>query len=319
MSAQPDPQYDDQPERRRPFSTLLSSLSPHSGDDRETAVGQETAVDQETTVGQETTGADEDFETAPRPTFTARAEVPDAAATEAPATAYDLDPVDDTTNEPVSGTVYEAESADEPLDDAVDDDDVPVVVTDEAVTEDVYDEPVDDVAATSAPVPPAPRANGEALPGFRRASTDGDSARAFPKHAAPDVVDEPVTGTVPVDPELDAPELDAPVPSATPATSASVVDEPLLSDAGDFRARWQQTQAGFVDDPRQAVGEAADLIEQTAQALVVAVRQRQRLLRESWDATPEAHGTDPASLSDTEQLRLMMQRYRALFNQLCRP
>ena len=309
MSAQPDPQYDDQPERRRPFSTLLSSLSQHSGDDREAP------LDQETVVGQETTGADEDFETAPRPTFTARADVPDAAATEAPATAYDLDPVEDTTNEPVSGTVYEAESADEPLDDAVDDDDVPVVVTDEAVTEeDVYDEPVDDVAATSAPVPPAPRANGEALPGFRRASTDGDSARAFPKHAAPDEVDEPVVGTVPV-----APEPVAPVPSATPATSASMVDEPLLSDAADFRVRWQQTQAGFVDDPRQAVGEAADLIEQTAQALVVAVRQRQRQLRESWDATPEAHGTDPASLSDTEQLRLMMQRYRALFNQLCRP
>jgi hypothetical protein len=175
-------------------------------------------------------------------------------------------------------------------------------VEDETVAEsgDVESEVVTDDPA--APVAPAPRPNGEAVPGFRRASTEGtptggNGSRAFPRHAV----------------------ASAPAASAMPGTSASVVDEPLLSDVAGFRTRWQQTQAGFVDDPRQAVGEAADLIEQAAQALVVAVRQRQRQLRESWDRTPEAHGTEPANVADTEQLRLMMQRYRALFNQLCRP
>jgi len=107
-------------------------------------------------------------------------------------------------------------------------------------------------------------------------------------------------------------------------TTAADLDEPLLSDATGLRARWQQAQAGFVDDPREAVGDAADLIEQAAQALVGALRQRQRQLRVMWesgpaDATAPADGASAARSEDTEHLRLMMQRYRALFNQLCRP
>jgi hypothetical protein len=101
-------------------------------------------------------------------------------------------------------------------------------------------------------------------------------------------------------------------------------DEPLLSDADGFRLRWQRAQAGFIDDPREAVGDAADLIEQTAQALVGALRQRQRELRVLWErglADDTALADDAAAVpgADTEHLRLMMQRYRALFNQLCRP
>ena len=130
----------------------------------------------------------------------------------------------------------------------------------------------------------------------------------------------------------------APLPPAPPALPddegtralprpAAVTDEPLLSDAAGLRARWQRVQASFVDDPQEAVGDAADLIEQTAQALVGALRQRQRQLRMMWERGPEdasADGEQAASAaapghSDTEHLRLMMQRYRALFNQLCRP
>jgi hypothetical protein len=106
--------------------------------------------------------------------------------------------------------------------------------------------------------------------------------------------------------------------AARPLTTAAGLDEPLLSDADGFRARWHRAQAGFIDDPREAVGDAADLIEQTAQALVGALRQRQRELRVLWERGP-AGDTAPADGADTEHLRLMMQRYRALFNQLCRP
>jgi hypothetical protein len=111
---------------------------------------------------------------------------------------------------------------------------------------------------------------------------------------------------------------------ARPLSTAAGLDEPLLADADGFRARWQRAQAGFIDDPKEAVGDAADLIEQTAQALVGALRQRQRELRVLWERglakdTAPADGTAAASGADTEHLRLMMQRYRALFNQLCRP
>jgi hypothetical protein len=102
------------------------------------------------------------------------------------------------------------------------------------------------------------------------------------------------------------------------------MDEPLLGDVAALRSRWQRVQAGFVDGPQEAVGDAADLIEQTAQALVGALRQRQRELRVMWergpadDSAPE-DSESAARASDTEHLRLMMQHYRALFNQLCRP
>ena len=113
-----------------------------------------------------------------------------------------------------------------------------------------------------------------------------------------------------------------------PLPTMAGLNEPLLSDAAGLRARWQQVQAGFVDDPQEAVGDAADLIEQTAQALVGALRQRQRQLRMAWDRGP-ANGADrvdgdpgtakAAGVPDTEHLRQLMKQYRALFNQLCRP
>jgi hypothetical protein len=109
---------------------------------------------------------------------------------------------------------------------------------------------------------------------------------------------------------------------------AAGLDEPLLNDAEGLRSRWQHVQASFVDDPQVAVGEAADLIEQTAQAMVGALRQRQRQLRVMWEGGP-AGDTGPAGNGltgggpaaphqDTEHLRQMMRHYRALFNQLAR-
>jgi hypothetical protein len=103
---------------------------------------------------------------------------------------------------------------------------------------------------------------------------------------------------------------------------------PLLGDTAQLRARWQRVQGDFVDDPRAAVTAADDLIGQTAETLVEALRLRQRQMRAAWqrgpaDSSPLAADGQPAAMapgaSDTEQLRLMMQRYRALFNELCRP
>jgi hypothetical protein len=129
----------------------------------------------------------------------------------------------------------------------------------------------------------------------------------------------------PVLPDQSAlPDQPVPDPERTlglPRPAAAPADGPLLSDAAGLRARWQRVQADFVDDPQEAVGNAADLIEQTAQALVGALRQRQRQLRIAWEGGPDPareDGESAARAPDTEHLRLMMQRYRALFNQLCR-
>ena len=112
-------------------------------------------------------------------------------------------------------------------------------------------------------------------------------------------------------------------PAAQPAAMLGTDHTaPLLSDMAELRTRWQRVQGDFVDDPQAAVSNAADLVDQTAEALVEAVRQRQRQLRAAWDGGA-ADGQSPAAtapvMPDTEGLRLMMQRYRALFNQLCQP
>jgi hypothetical protein len=123
-----------------------------------------------------------------------------------------------------------------------------------------------------------------------------------------------------------APVGDAVPASAVPAPRAAAFDEnaPLLGDSVTLRASWQQAAAEFVDDPRAAVAEAADLVEHTAQTLVGALQQRQRQLRGQWEdgTATGVNGSNAATdqagnTVDTEELRHLMQSYRALFNQLC--
>jgi hypothetical protein len=138
-------------------------------------------------------------------------------------------------------------------------------------------------------------------------------------------------------PVLDADEPTAPtgttadVPAQRPATGTTAgqpssalsagpmadLDQPLLTDT-EFQTQWQRVQAGFVDDPRVAVSEAADLVEQAGNALATALRERQTRLRALWD-NGEANGNGEAAAGgagNTEELRLMMRRYRGLFDQL---
>jgi hypothetical protein len=110
-------------------------------------------------------------------------------------------------------------------------------------------------------------------------------------------------------------------PAAGPETvqhQPDQADGALVADDARLRAGWQRVQAGFVDDPRQAVADAADLVEHTAQAFVGVLQQRQRRLRGIWDGDGRPDGA-AEQITDTEQLRLVMQRYRSLFDQLCRP
>ena len=102
-----------------------------------------------------------------------------------------------------------------------------------------------------------------------------------------------------------------------PETTATDLDQPLLSDTAELRARWQQVQAEFVDDPQEAVGDAASLIDQTTQTMIDALQVRQRQLRAMWENGGAANGGVAGNGSDTEHLRQMMRHYRTLFNQLC--
>jgi hypothetical protein len=133
------------------------------------------------------------------------------------------------------------------------------------------------------------------------------------------------TGDLAADTDLAQPNSQ-PRHAVQPGTSAfstgladDTLDGPLLADATQLQENWHQVQASFIDDPRSSVAEAAALVDHAAQALVGALQQRQRRLHESWDsASGETTDTDEESL-DTEQLRIAMRRYRALFTYICQP
>jgi hypothetical protein len=182
--------------------------------------------------------------------------------------------------------------------------------------------PTGPAAAPDYTAEPAPGPDHAAEP----AQGPDDSAPTEPDLVpAPDVVPPP--GIVPgpgLAPEAGLASADGGGMRPQPPRATPGLDEPLLVDAAGLHARWQRAQAGFVDDPREAVGDAADLIEQTAQAMIGALRQRQRELRVLWESGPSgdsapASGEFTGQGADTEHLRQMMMHYRALFNQLCRP
>lgn len=68
-----------------------------------------------------------------------------------------------------------------------------------------------------------------------------------------------------------------------------------------LRARWRELQAGFVDDPQRAVREADEVLDEVVRTIT---EHRQRL------------GSEREGRTDTEDLRLAMQQYRSVFDQL---
>jgi hypothetical protein len=244
-----------------------------------------------------------------------------------PATSLDTTPPDSDERPASTGLADENESAAEPTvdpDSDIDDDRPKPTFT-----------PASEASANGGPVTTV---------GSDPAGDDGNFTRAMPTvtSAADEPVtdlpaDEPVTdlpadepvAAVPMDEPVASIRADEPVAASTtsddePAVASTTEGEPLLANTELMRASWQQVQAGFVDDPKAAVSDAADLIDNTVQALVETLQQRQRQLRDmsgsgtaNGASNSAVYGSAASSgVPDTEQLRLVMQRYRSLFNQL---
>lgn len=75
----------------------------------------------------------------------------------------------------------------------------------------------------------------------------------------------------------------------------------------DFRSRWDQIQIGFVDEPRQAVEKADQLIADTMNQLTTIFSDEREKMESRWE-----HGDDVS----TEDLRVALQRYRSFFYRL---
>ncbi|MFC5197590.1 hypothetical protein [Streptomyces kaempferi] len=87
-------------------------------------------------------------------------------------------------------------------------------------------------------------------------------------------------------------------------------DTPQLLSPQDeeaFRARWQEVQSQFVDDPRDAVHTADALVADVMQRLAATFADHKQELEGQWNRGEQA---------DTENLRLALRHYRSFFNRL---
>jgi hypothetical protein len=86
-------------------------------------------------------------------------------------------------------------------------------------------------------------------------------------------------------------------------------DHDLFADAelAGLRARWDNVQASFVDDPKECVQKADGLVADLVEQLTRSLSHSRSQLEEQW-----ARGED----ASTEDLRITLKRYREFFDRL---
>jgi hypothetical protein len=94
-----------------------------------------------------------------------------------------------------------------------------------------------------------------------------------------------------------------------PADVVSEQLEPLFEDeaAKKFRSRWLVIQSKFVDDPRDSVKQADDLVADILKSVTMSFADRRISLEKQWNSGENI---------STEDMRQALKRYRAFFERL---
>lgn len=79
------------------------------------------------------------------------------------------------------------------------------------------------------------------------------------------------------------------------------------NDSANFRNRWTEIQAAFVDEPRRAVERADALVAEVIKRLASSFADERSKLEGQWGRGDNV---------STEDLRVALQRYRAFFDRL---
>lgn len=92
-------------------------------------------------------------------------------------------------------------------------------------------------------------------------------------------------------------------------TMPSSRHDPLFgaAETDTFRTRWHDVQGGFVDEPRQAVQKADELVAAVIKRLAEVFADERSKMEHDW-----AQGQDVS----TEDLRQALRRYRSFFDRL---
>ena len=119
----------------------------------------------------------------------------------------------------------------------------------------------------------------------------------------------------PEQPQPEQPQLGQPqtaqsqAPDSSPPAAAELGTTPLFAEdeRESITDRWTQIQSAFVDEPREAVQQADELVAELMQHLARIFADERGQLEAQWSS-----GTDVS----TEDLRLGLQRYREFFHRL---
>ncbi|MGW3245566.1 hypothetical protein [Streptomyces sp. NPDC001070] len=98
--------------------------------------------------------------------------------------------------------------------------------------------------------------------------------------------------------------------AGAPAQDATADETPQLlnpQDQENFRDRWRQIQGEFVDEPRDAVHSADELVADVMQKLTATFAEHKQGLEGQWTRGEQVN---------TEDLRTALRRYRSFFNRL---
>jgi hypothetical protein len=79
------------------------------------------------------------------------------------------------------------------------------------------------------------------------------------------------------------------------------------AEAEKFRTHWMNIQSKFVDNPRESVREADELVADVLKSITMSFHSRRTSLEKQWN-----NGTNVS----TEDLRVTLQRYRSFFDRL---
>jgi len=144
-----------------------------------------------------------------------------------------------------------------------------------------------------------------------QAMTDSPEESPRPVSEAPRTKGEGAAVTTEPAPVADTPAPQAEAPGAEPASTQheSSTDDVVVADddLAELRARWAGVQAAFVDDPKDCVHQADLLVSDLFEQLTTGFAGVRSRLEEQWSRGEEA---------STEDLRLILMRYREFFERL---
>jgi hypothetical protein len=94
-----------------------------------------------------------------------------------------------------------------------------------------------------------------------------------------------------------------------PTNTVSEEVDPLFEndEAERFRTHWLNIQSKFVDNPRESVREADELVAGVLKSVTMGFHNRRSSLEKEWNS---------GSNVSTEDLRLALKRYRSFFDRL---